>query len=94
MSVSLPTSQSILGHIFRNETGHLQDSEANRNLLLELANDDTARLTMDRYGNDWYGKIQPDGTQLWAQTRNGVIIDGGRNLTPKTAHPTTGLKRP
>ncbi len=44
----------------------MADTPANRVLLVELTNDETAALGSDRYGNGWYAGVQNDGTQLWA----------------------------
>jgi hypothetical protein len=37
------------------------------------------------------GRKMPDGTQLWAQVRGRMIINGGLNQTEKTFHPLIGL---
>lgn len=34
-----------------------------------------------------------DGTQVWAQTRNGDIVNGGLNQTPRPFNPQSGLSR-
>lgn len=66
------------------ETGHLTDTPENRKLILELANDPACFQGMDMWGNDWYARIDEDGSQLWAEVRNGVIIRNcGRKRTPR-----------
>lgn len=47
---------------------------------------------MDMWSNDWYARIDEDGSQLWAEVRNGAIIRNcGRNRTPRPWDPETGL---
>jgi RHS repeat-associated protein len=77
--------------IFGDREGHLPDTAANRKLLEEVASDPAASLGKDRFGNDWSARTQPDGTQEWTQARNGEIINGGLNQTPRTFSPETGL---
>jgi len=89
-----PNNYPQLKHIFRNKVGHLSDTPANRKLIENTANSKSNYLGSDKYGNDWFAKSQPDGTQVWVETRNGNIIDGGLNKTPKTYNPDTGLKSP
>ena len=48
----------------------------------------------DKYGNEWYTKTQSDGSQVWVESRNGNIFEGGVNNTPKPWNPETGLKKP
>jgi len=87
-------SDKRASHIFRDAPGHLKDTPGNRQLLKDVANDPGARLGTDRFGNRWSARTNPDGTQTWAQTRNGEIINGGVNQTPRTFHPETGLSTP
>lgn len=87
--------QKFAGHIFRNEPGHFpNDTGANRALLEDVANDSNAYLGPDKYGNDWHARTQKDGSQIWTQTRNGSIFNGGRNETPRTYNSETGLSSP
>lgn len=51
-------------------------------------------LGPDRFGKQWYGQIQSDGTQLWGTVLNGVIRNGGLNATPQPYNPQTGLSSP
>lgn len=89
---AFPAGRSQLMHIFRNKSGHLADTPENRRLILELANDPTCFQGTDMWGNDWYARIDEDGSQLWAEVRNGATIRNcGRNQTPKPWNPETGL---
>lgn len=49
-------------------------------------------LGTDKYGNDWFGETQYDGSQIWMQFRNGKIINGG--ITPRDFNGDTGLSCP
>jgi filamentous hemagglutinin len=82
------------GHIFRNTKGHVSDTPENRSLLVEVADDPNARLGIDRFGNVWSARVQPDGTQIWTQTRGNQIVNGGLNRTPRSFDPLTGLSDP
>ncbi len=87
--VTLPDKR--VGHIFRDAPGHLTDTPANRQLLRDVGGDPSSRLGADKFGNTWSARTNPDGTQTWVQTRNGEIINGGVNQTPRTFNPKTGL---
>lgn len=91
---ALPAGESELGHIFRDVAGHLPDTSANRQLLQGVANDPKGSMGTDQFGNTWSAKTLPDGTQVWTQTRNGQIINGGLNQTPRAFNPQTGLSAP
>jgi len=91
--VSFPENDSQIRHIFRDAPGHLPDTPQNRQALIDLANDPSTTLGRDRFGNEWSAQIQNDGSQLWVQTRNGVIINGGSNSSPRQFNPQTGLSR-
>jgi hypothetical protein len=93
---TLPTNEARIRHMFRasRKGGHLSDTPQNRQRLVDMANDRSALLGTDEHGNTWYGKKLPDGTQIWAQVRGNVIINGGLNQTEKTFHPQTGLSAP
>lgn len=77
--------------IFGKREGHILDTPANRKLLEDVANDKNTTLGTDAYGNEWSASMQADGTQVWTQTRNGEVINGGVNLSPQSFNPTTGL---
>jgi hypothetical protein len=88
---SFPQGNSQTQHIFRDAPGHLADTPANRSLLQGVANDSRTTLGTDRFGNTWSARSRSDGSQVWVQTRNGVIQNGGVNSTPRTFNPQTGL---
>ena len=90
----IPDNDSITGHIFRDAEGHIPDTPENRALLEDVANDSANFRGTDKYGNEWYTKIQSDGSQVWVESRNGNIFEGGINNTPKPWNPETGLKKP
>ena len=87
-------NDSITGHIFRDAEGHIPDTPENRALLEDVANDPANFRGTDKYGNEWYTKIQSDGSQVWVESRNGNIFEGGINNTPKLWNLETGLKKP
>ncbi len=58
-----------------------------------MANNLENFLGTDKYGNEWYTKILEDGRQVWVESRNGSIFEGGINETPKPWNPNTGLKK-
>lgn len=90
----IPDNDSTTGHIFRDAEGHIPDTPENRALLEDVANDPANFRGTDKYGNEWYTKIQSDGSQVWVESRNGNIFEGGVNNTPKPWNPETGLKKP
>ena len=90
--VKLPSDESKLKHIFRNEEGHLQDTPENRKMLIELANEEKFHLGKDKWGSEWNARLNNDGTQDWVEHRNLEIWDGGRNQFPRDWDETTGLK--
>ncbi len=81
-------------HIFRARVGHLPDTQQNRALLEDVANDNANRLGTDQFGNDWCAKTNADGTQIWVQVRNDKIINGGVNQMPRTFTAQAGLSSP
>jgi len=93
MPAVFPTSESELRHIFRQADGHVDDTLENRHLLLAVANDMSARLESDQYGNSWSAKVLPDGRQAWVQMRGEKIVNAGINGISREFNSYTGLKR-
>lgn len=93
-NAEIKIAEKNAGHIFRDAEGHLPDTAANRNLLTDVGSNKGNCLGTDKYGTEWYAKTQPDGTQVWAQVRNGEVTNGGLNQTPKTFNSQTGLSSP
>ena len=89
----IPDNDSVTGHIFRDAEGHIPDTPENRALLENIANDMVNFRGTDKYGNEWYTKILEDGREVWGESRNGNIFDGGINANPKPWNPETGLKK-
>ena len=80
--------------IFGDREGHLPDTPENRQLLENVANDPATTLGPDKFGNEWSAKTLDDGTQVWTQTRDGNVINGGLNESPQSYNPDTGLSSP
>ena len=89
----LPTKDSQLKHIFRNAEGHLPDTLENRELIENVANNSANYKGKDKYGNEWYAEIQPNGSQVWIIVRNGVIQNAGKNDTPHDWDSETGYSK-
>ena len=80
-----------VAHIFRNAEGHFsEDNAENRKKIEDLVNTTTS-MGKDRFGNDWFSQITDNNKQLWAQVRNGKIINGGINDRPLTFDSVSGL---
>jgi hypothetical protein len=89
----LTTNEAQLKHMFRDSEGHfLQDTPTNRAMIENTANKSKNFLGVDKYGNRWYAETLPNGTQTWAEVRNGVITEGGLNQIPRVFDPQIGLK--
>ena len=82
-----------VNHAFAARDGHLPYSLENEALIMNLVKDVQNCYGMDARGNVSYGKILPDGTQLWAEVRNNVSIENcGLNADPRPWNKTTGFK--
>ena len=90
----IPDNESIIGHLFRNAEGHIDDTIENRNLLESVANALENFLGIDKYGNEWYSELLEDGKQVWVEVGNGKIFEGGINEIPKIFNSGTGFKKP
>jgi RHS repeat-associated protein len=77
-------------HIFRDAAGHLPNTQASRDTVLNVANDARNLLGSDRFGNSWYASNSGQG-QVWAQVRNNEVVNGGVNAVPRTYTPDRGL---
>lgn len=78
-------------HIFRYKDGHFPlGASENRETLQGLWNESN-HLGQDKYGYFGYSEIRSDGTQVWAQVRNGKIINDGVNKVSKIFNDQTGL---
>jgi hypothetical protein len=79
--------RSDTSHIFRNATGHLaRDTAENRALIksaLDPANLRDAITLKNGTTLQKYFRDLPDGTQAWAEVRNGQITNGGLNVFPR-----------
>ena len=89
--VKFPANDSQIKHIFREADGHLLDTPANRSLLENTANNTQNFIGSDIHGTKWYAQIQPDGSQVWVRTYNGIITNAGINTMPRTFDPQTGF---
>jgi RHS repeat-associated protein len=77
-------AESNAGHMFRDAPGHLSDdTEANRQLLRETANNPANYVGTDSNGVATYRETLSGGRQAWAETYNGQITNGGVNDVPR-----------
>jgi hypothetical protein len=78
-------SPNRAGHVFpkQGKPGHLPDTPENRQLLITTTSKQANFLGTDKFGNDWYAAIRPDGKQVWVQVRGNTIINGGLNRYPE-----------
>jgi len=56
-----------------------------------VANSPETTLGNDKFGSTWSAQIRSDGSQVWTQTRDGEIINGGLNQSPRQFNSETGL---
>lgn len=89
-----PQNDSQIKHLFRKKEGHVDDTPENRNLFLDICNDESNYLGTDRYGKRWYAQILPDGRQAWVCTRDGIIQNCGINDTAHSWDANEGLSQP
>ncbi|WP_231384252.1 RHS repeat-associated core domain-containing protein [Cellulomonas sp. URHD0024] len=80
--------RSETSHIFRDKAGHLlEDTAENRSLIQDAVSPENLRRTTtlpDGTSIARYFKELPDGTQSWAEVRNGTeITNGGLNVIPR-----------
>ncbi|AJG98882.1 hypothetical protein LF65_02296 [Clostridium beijerinckii] len=92
---AITISEKNKDHIFREASGHLtEDTPENRKILEDVANNEENYLGSDKYGNEWYAKVNEDGTQTWVQVRGTEIRNGGVNELPIGFDINTGLSSP
>jgi hypothetical protein len=87
---SITIDEAGCPHTYRGGSHFREDTDANRQLLIEVANKGVNFLGTDRAGNDWYAENRADGTQVWVRVRSGKIVNGGMNHNPRDF---TGLPR-
>lgn len=79
--------RSNTSHIFRNAPGHLAEDTAENRALIKSALDPANLRQTDPLKDGTllyrYFRILPDGTQVWAEVRNGEITNGGLNDIPR-----------
>jgi filamentous hemagglutinin len=90
---AITIDESRVGHIFRDAEGDFrEDSDVNRQILIDVANKRTNLLGTDRAGNAWYAETLTDGiTQVWVRVRHDKVVNGGINLQRPRSF--TGLPR-
>lgn len=91
--IKLTNREAQLKHIFGERTGHIPFTPENVKLLEDTANNWENYRGKDGRGNLWHVNIQNDGSQIWVRSRNGIINEGGLNLTPITWDKETGLDK-
>lgn len=71
-------------------------SDENKKMFLDVMNGGGEFLGTDQHGNEWFHKMNDDGTQTWVSARDGKVLDAGVNQKDKirTYNPVTGLSRP
>jgi len=79
--IKIPDNPSVVGHIFRNASGHYSvDTPANRSAIESTVRQEN--YIGEAHGANWYARTNPDGTQNWAKVWDGNITDGGLNSVP------------
>ncbi|MFJ9521036.1 RHS repeat-associated core domain-containing protein [Kitasatospora sp. NPDC101801] len=86
-----PSFRDDLSHIFRNDRGHYaDDTPANRAAIESAVKPENLKLSINLGENGANGSLQkyfmdlPDGSQVWAEVRNGnTITNGGLNPAGK-----------
>ena len=67
-------------HIFREANDNFrEDTPANRQALIEVASNPANFVGSDRFGSAWFAEVRADGSQVWAQVHEGMIVNGGVN---------------
>ena len=77
-------SSDVLGHIFKDDKGHIkQDTPENRAFIEAATTSPENKVGTKASGTEIYLKTMPDGTQAWAEVWGGEIRNGGKNSFPK-----------
>lgn len=81
--VGVGIAEDSAGHIFRNGLGHLAEDTPENRALLESAVKSDNYVETKYPGVDVYRETLPNGTQVWAEVKDGSITNGGVNSTPR-----------
>ena len=92
--VDVKFREDNIKHIFDDRVGHVVDTPENRKRFIGLVKDFDNYDGDSKWSNSWYGKTLPDGTQLWAEVRDGIIRNCGINDKPHEYNPETGYSKP
>lgn len=87
----MPAGVAQIKHIFRNESGHLHESDENKSLVLSVSNNPDYYIGTDSKNKKWYAKTLSDGSQVWVSVYNSIISDAGLNTLPRHFDPESGL---
>lgn len=88
----VPFRHNSLTHIFKKHPSHFRyNTASNRALLQSTASQSRYLRGVDSRGNTWHSRTLRSGVQIWTQSRNGKIFNGGRNLKPRKWDPKRGL---
>ena len=70
---------SQANHIFSGKLNKLPDTKENREMLTQLANDNSKYVGIDEFGKKYFAKTNANGTQTYVYTQGGIIKGGGEN---------------
>lgn len=70
--------------MFEDRAGHVVDTIANRQMMLETLNPDYF-VNIDEFNTITFARLLADGTEMWIETQIGeaLIRDRGINLVPR-----------
>ena len=80
-------------HIFSGKLNKLPDTKENRDMLTNLANDQSKYVGIDEFGKKYYAQNNTNGTQTYVYTQDGIIKGGGENPTTQDLVNTLNLKK-
>lgn len=81
----------LANHIFSGKAGKLLDTSYNRKLIESVVNKRKYFIGFDEYGKNWFSKILPNGSQIHAYSKNGVVKGAGINKIPLDIVKNKGL---